>query len=251
MVAVLFWFDWRLGLEVRQHIARSAHFATDADLVERSTGVMLPTYFLAAAMALRLAGEARYFVAVVRGRVHPNPVSWFCWGLAPLVAFAAQMSNGLRPTEWMTLVLALGPIAVVTAAVVKGGIRSRLNRFDLACGASALVGLVAWQVTNRPAVALLFSILADLIAAMPTLRNAYRRPFDEYAPTYLMSSVAMAITLLTVHHWRPGIVALPLYTLAVNAALYAVIKIRTAVPAPHVSTLDGNRVGALTGAVDG
>jgi hypothetical protein len=112
------------------------------------------------------------------------------------------------------------------AAAVKGGARSRVTRFDLACGASAMVGLVAWLVTERPAIALLFSILADLVAAVPTFRNAYRRPFDECAPTYLLSTVAMAITLLTVHQWRFGLVALPIYILAVNAALYAVIKTR-------------------------
>jgi len=200
-------------------------------------GVVIPTYFLAAAMALRLAGEARYLVAVVRGEARPNPVSWFCWGLAPLVAFAAQASHGLRPTEWMTLVLAIGPIAIVIAAIVKGGGRSRVTRFDLACGGSALAGLVAWQLTSRPAVALLFSILADLVAAVPTFRNAHRRPFDECAPTYLMSSLAMAITLLTVNRWGFGQVALPLYILVVNAALYAVIKIRMTMPA--VSTVDG------------
>ena len=190
--------------------------------------VVIPVYFLAAAMALRLAGEGRYFVAVVRGHARPNPVSWFCWGLAPLVAFAAQLGHGLRPTEWMTLVIAIGPVAVVTAAVVKGAARQRISAFDLACGGSAMFGLVAWLVTSRPAVALLFSILADLVATVPTFRNAYRRPFDEFAPTYLMSSVAMAITLLTVNRWVFGQVALPLYILAVNAALYAAIRIRTA-----------------------
>jgi hypothetical protein len=191
-------------------------------------------YFLAAAMALRLAGEGRYVVAVVRGRARPNLVSWSCWALAPLVAFAAQLSHGLRLTEWMTPVLAIGPVAVVAAAMAKGGVRSRVIGFDLACGASALVGLVAWLVTSRPAAALLFCIVADLVATAPTLRNAYRRPFDECAPTYLMSSVAMAITLLTADQWVFGQVALPLYILAVNAALYAVIRIRAMATGPAV-----------------
>jgi hypothetical protein len=200
---------------------------------------VIQVYFLAAAMALRLAGEGRYFVAVVRGRARPNPVSWFCWGLAPLVAFAAQLSHGLHATQWLTPVIAIGPIAVVAAAVAKGGVRSRVTGFDLACGGSALVGLVAWLVTSRPAAALLFSILADLVATVPTFRNAHRRPSDEYAPTYLMSSVAMAIALLAVDRWVFGQVALPLYILAVNAALYAVIRIRTMATAPDVSTVDG------------
>jgi hypothetical protein len=198
--------------------------------------VVIPVYFLLAAMALRLAGEARYVAAVLRGQARPNPVSWFCWALAPLVAFAAQLNHGVRPTEWMTLVIAIGPVAVVVAAAVKGGVRSRLAGPDLACGAVSLAGLVAWLVTSRPAAALLLSIVADLVAAVPTFRNAYRRPMDECAPTYLMSTVAMAITLLTVHRWAFGQVVLPAYILAVNAALYAVIRVRT--PLSRLSTVE-------------
>ena len=193
-------------------------------------------YFLLAAMALRLVGEGRYVVAVVRGHARPNPVSWFCWGLAPLVAFAAQTSHGLRPTEWMTLVIAIGPIAVVATAAVKGMVTSRVAGLDLVCGGVSLAGLGAWLLTSRPAAALVFSILADLVAAVPTFRNAYRRPGDECAATYLMSTVAMAITLLTINRWAVGQVVLPAYILAVNAALYAVIKVRTASTA--VSSVD-------------
>src|SRR4051812_21241141 len=109
-----------------------AHFATDAILMERSTWLVIPPYFLAVAIALRLAGETHYVVAVVRGRARPNPVSWFLWAFVLLVTFAAQASDGLRPTEWMTLVLAVGPVAVLTAGLVKDGVRSRLTRFDLA-----------------------------------------------------------------------------------------------------------------------
>ncbi len=165
---------------------------------------MIPTYFLAVAIVLRLVGEAQYFVAVVRGRARPNPVSWFCWSLVPLVAFAAQTSNGVRPTEWMTLVLAIGPMGIVTAAMIRGGLRSRVTRFDLACGGLALAGLGAWQLTSQPTTVLMFSILADLVAAVPTFRNAYCRPYDECAPPYLLSTAAMAVTLLTVNGWGFG-----------------------------------------------
>jgi hypothetical protein len=46
----------------------------------------------------------------------------------------------------------------------------------------------------------------------------------------------MAITLLTINRWAVGQVVLPAYILAVNAALYAVIKVRTASTA--VSSVD-------------
>ena len=56
------------------------------------------------AAALRLGGGAGYTLAVVRGRARPNPVTRFCWALAPLVAFAAQAQDGLDPQAWMTFI---------------------------------------------------------------------------------------------------------------------------------------------------
>jgi len=184
----------------------------------------MPPSFLFVAIALRLVGETKYFVAVVRGQARPNPVSWFCWSLAPLVAFGAQASDGVQPTEWMTLVLAVGPILVVTAALVRGEHRARVTRFDLVCGGLAITGLGAWHLTNQLALVLVLTILADVVAAVPTMLNAHRRPEDEYGPAYLLSAAAMAVTLLTVDRWDFVDVVLPLYTLAINGVLYGLIK---------------------------
>ena len=178
------------------------------------------------AAALRLGGGAGYALAVVRGRARPNPVTWFCWALAPLVAFAAQAQDGLDPRAWMTLVLALGPLTIFATSVLRGRSLGNVTRFDLACGGLALLGIVAWQVTSNPAVALGFAIAADLAGAAPTLRCAYRRPRAEYPLPYLLSAVSMVVVLLTVADWQFVQYAFPVYILAINATIFGVVTLR-------------------------
>jgi len=184
--------------------------------------------FILVAVALRLAGGAGYTLAVVRGRARPNPVTWFCWALAPLVAFAAQAQDGVNAQAWMTLVLALGPLTIFVAAVVRGRSWGTLTTFDLACGLLALAGVAAWQATDSPASALGFAVAADLAGAAPTLRAAYRRPRAELAVPYLMSAVSMVVVLLTITEWTFVAVAFPAYILAINSTIFAVVAHRGA-----------------------
>jgi len=53
--------------------------------------------------------------------------------------------------------------------------------FDLICGILSLVGLVLWMITKVGNVAIFFSIVADGLAAVPTLVKAYKYPDTEIA----------------------------------------------------------------------
>ena len=42
-----------------------------------------------------LTGNAAYARDTVRGETQPNRVSWMLWALAPMIAFAAQVAQGV------------------------------------------------------------------------------------------------------------------------------------------------------------
>jgi hypothetical protein len=180
---------------------------------------LLPAAVVFVAVFLRLTGGAGYLVAVMRGRATPNPVTWLCWGLAPLVAFAAQVQDGVGAQDWMTLVLAVGPLAILVMSLAKGRSRWAVSGFDLSCGFLALTGLFGWYVTRSPLVALLFSILADLAGGVPTVLKAYRRPLTEYATPYLLSMISMVVTLLTIPDWSlPSTPSRPTFSLSTQSS---------------------------------
>ena len=175
----------------------------------------------AVAIAVRLAGGARYAVAVVRRTARPNIVTWFLWGVTPMIALTAQPDRE-GPAAAVTFALGLGPLVVAAVAFCTDRSASRLTPFTAGCAAASLAGIALWQLTAMPILAVAAAIVADLLATLPTLRKAYRDPASEYAPTYLLSVLAMLVTLGTVAGGDVAAYAFPLYMLLVNLALFAV-----------------------------
>ena len=182
---------------------------------------MLPAWFTVFSIAIRLFGGAQYAWGTVVGKAHPNPITWFLWGLTPLIAFFAQLQYGLTPQAWVLLALATSPLVVSALAVIKHSSREHFTLFSITCGVLALLGIVLWQATSIPELAVLCSIIADVFATLPTLQKAYRNPASEYALPYMMSVISMGITLLTIREWAFLIYAFPLYMMFVNVALFA------------------------------
>lgn len=183
---------------------------------------MVGSEFLIFAVMLRILSGLDYLLATLKGDARPNPVTWLCWGLAPLVAFLAQLQKTIEPTAWMTLALSVGPLLIFIVSVTKGE-RWKVTRFDILCGGSAAVGIVLWQVTSDPILALTFGILADILGGVPTVRKAFSAPQSEKAVPYLLSMASMCVTILTIHNWRFLDYAFPVYILMINTLIYLLI----------------------------
>jgi hypothetical protein len=197
----------------------------------------LPAWCVAIAIVVRLAGGGQYAVAVLRGRARPNIVTWFLWGLTPMIAVAAQVGASPGPEVAVTFVLGLGPLVVSAIAFCKDRSATRLTPFTLGCAAASCAGIVLWRLTAMPVLAIASCIVADLLATLPTLRKAYGAPESEYAPPYLHSVLAMLITLGTVDSGGFTAYGFPLYMLLINVTLFtfaafplARILRRTALP---------------------
>lgn len=187
---------------------------------------MLGAEFLIFAVVLRVLAGFDYLRATLKGNAQPNPVTWFFWGLAPLIAFFGQIQHGIEPTAWMTLALSIGPLLIFIISVTKKGARWRIGLFDILCGISAAIGLALWYITSDPTMALLFSILADILGGLPTVRKAYLKPDSEKALPYLLSVSSMIITLTTIHSWHFTNYIFPVYILLINALIYFLVATR-------------------------
>jgi hypothetical protein len=175
------------------------------------------------AIALRLAAGTRYFIATCKGTVKPNPVTWLFWGLAPLIAALAQLQNGATPATWATLALSIGPLAIFVAALRVKVRHWKIGPFDMACGAFAAVGIILWQITSDPVVALVFGILADIAGGIPTVRKAYIAPRTEEALPYMLSAISMVLTVCTVRDWEFINYGFPVYIFCINTLIATVV----------------------------
>ena len=182
---------------------------------------MLPEWFIGFAILLRLFSGGRYAWGILHGRARPNPVTWFLWGSTAMVAFIAQVNEGVGAQAIVTFVLGLSPLTIAVLATVKGHLRAHLTPFTYSCAAITLGGVFLWQITDNAIFAIACSILADIAASAPTLLKGYRDPKSEYALPYLLSVISMAITLLTITRWNFETYAFPLYMLLINCLLFA------------------------------
>lgn len=183
---------------------------------------MLDERFVILGAALSLVGTVLYLRAMAAGEAQPNRVTWGCWALAPLVAFAAELGEGVGLRSLMTFIVGFGPLLILVASFLDRDAYWRLGPFDLACGVLSVVAIVGWLVTQSGVVAIVFALGADLIAGVPTLLKTWRAPETEEPVVFALAGVNGLIALLTVDHWTTANVAFPLYILVIASVLTVV-----------------------------
>lgn len=185
---------------------------------------MIDERFVFLAAGCNLLGSASYVVATLRGRTKPNRVTWSMWALAPFIAFAAEMGEGVGLRSLMTFMVGFSPLLVLISSFVNRDAYWKLIRFDLGCGALSLVAIVAWRVTGSGVVAVVFSLVADLLAGIPTVVKAYREPSTEDATVFIFGTISAAITLLTVDEWTIAAYGFPAYIAGMGVLLTVLIS---------------------------
>lgn len=186
---------------------------------------MIDPRFAILAAVITLAGSASYAWATVRGRTQPNRVTWSLWTLAPMIAFAAELAQGVGVQAVLTFAVGFGPLLVVAASFLDPKAYASLTRLDLACGGLSVVALIGWALTGAGDIAIAFSILADLFAAIPTVRKAYLRPATESAAAFLAMGLGAVVTLLTIKpdQWSFATAAFPMYIVVVTSVIGALV----------------------------
>jgi hypothetical protein len=188
---------------------------------------MIDPRFAILGALITLAGSASYARDTLRGKTQPNRVSWVMWTVAPLIAFAAEVSQGVGLDALLTFAVGFGPLLVVIASVLDPQAYNRLTRLDVFCGVMSVAALVGWALTGRGNVAICLSILSDLLGAVPTLRKAYTHPGSESAGVFVGGAVGSTITLLAIRPdaWGFANFAFPLYILAIDLVLSSLILV--------------------------
>lgn len=185
---------------------------------------MLPIWFIAIAVAIRLLGGFSYLRAVVTGRARPYPLSWLLWAITPMITFAAELSSDVGWRSVVTFALGFTPLMVFVVSMIKNPKSLKLDALNVACVLLALSGIGLWLITDNPIIAIVVAIIADIFSAVPTIRKTIADPKSEYAPTYALSILSMAVTLLTITDWTFAAYAFPTYVMLMNTFMVAIIK---------------------------
>ncbi|KAB8140359.1 hypothetical protein F8S13_24325 [Chloroflexia bacterium SDU3-3] len=187
---------------------------------------MLDQRFVIIGTLISTSGAITYLWNTIKGRVRPNRVSFLLWSVAPMIAFAAQVRQGVGLEALMTFSTGFLPLLIFTASFVNKQAEWKLTRFDLICGVLSVVGLALWLITRVGNVAIFFSIVADGLAGLPTLNKAYRHPETELAWPWLATCVGITLTLLTLGEWTFANSGFIIYIFIIDIIIFACVQFR-------------------------
>jgi hypothetical protein len=187
---------------------------------------MINQNFVILGAIIATMGSLSYLIDTIKGKVKPNRVSFLMWSLAPLIAFIAELKQGVGLQSLMTFEVGFLPLTIFIASFFNKNAKWKLTRFDLTCGILSLIGLILWYLTASGNVAIVFSILADGLAALPTIVKSFSFPETESSWTYFTGTLSAAITLLTVKVWDLANAGFPLYILIVTLVISVLVQFK-------------------------
>jgi hypothetical protein len=192
----------------------------------RTVAAVINVHWVWLGAALSAAGSGQYVWSTIRGRTSPRLMSWLLWALAPMLAFAAQLSAGAGLHALMTFSVGAGPAAVVIAAVLRRRGRWETTGLDRMCLLLSVAGTGLWLATRVGLVAVCAAVIADALAGAPTLRQAWRDPARESPWVFVGAALNATISLLALRHVDPLTALFPAYILLFCGWLAAVIVLR-------------------------
>jgi len=173
---------------------------------------------------ITLGGAFAYIRDTLFGKTKPNKVSWFLWALAPLISTGAALSAKADP--WVTTRVFLAgflPLIVFIASFVSKESYWKITLFDIICGIFSVIALIVWLMFNSFQLAILFAVIADGFAALPTIYKAWKFPRTETGLTYIASFVSTILIIPSILVWNIENSAFQIYLLIVNFLLLTAV----------------------------
>ncbi len=174
------------------------------------------TYLVIAAGLFNLLTCVSYARDTFLGKTKPNRVTWIMWTVAPLIAAAAAFSKGAGWVALPILMSGLSPAIVLIASFFNPKAYWKLSQLDYLCGACSILAFILWGITQEAAVAILFALLSDLFASLPTVIKAWKHPETESALAYIGGLVNSLAAFLVMQTFDFANLAFPIYLISCN-----------------------------------
>ena len=159
---------------------------------------MLPQIFAIIGAFIASLGGFYYLYETIIGKSKPNRITWLLWGIFPMITFIAQKSQGVQDISWVTFVSGFTPLLVFGASYMNKKSYWKSQRQDYYLMIGALLGIILWAITKNANIAILFSLLADFFAAIPTIIKCFKYPQSESWIAYSISTFGFALSILTI-----------------------------------------------------
>jgi hypothetical protein len=177
-------------------------------------------YLVFVAAFATLLATLVYVRSMFKGGARPNRVSWLMWSIAPFIATAAAISNGVGWAALPVFMSGLSPFLIFTASFLSKKAHWTLASFDYVCGVLSGLALFLWYATEDPNVAIAFAITSDGLASIPTLTKAWKHPETEVAWPFMVGVFNASTSFSAFTTWAFSAYAFPAYLVVINLLLF-------------------------------
>ena len=151
--------------------------------------------------ALNLSGVAVYIKDTLKGTTKPNRVTYLLWSIAPMIASGAALVSGVRWAVLPVFMTGFGPFLVFLASFVNPNSYWKLRSYDYICGVFSVLALTLWGITSNPIIAIVFAIISDAFAGLPTLIKSWTNPETESGIAYFLAMLGTLTTFAAIKSW--------------------------------------------------
>lgn len=163
------------------------------------------------AVLLNSVWGSLYVYDTIKGKTKPNRVTWWIWALAPLIATCAAVSDWVTWAVLPVFISGFMPLMIFISSFYNKNSFWKLWKLDYFCLFTAFLAIILWIVTSNPLLAIIFSVLADLFAAIPTIIKIYKYPETETVYTFMAWLISSLSAFLVIETWRMEEYLFPLY----------------------------------------
>lgn len=173
-------------------------------------------YLVIVAAFVSLLAALVYIRSMFKGKTMPNRVSWLMWAIAPLIATAAAVSNGVNWAVLPVFMSGFCPLLIFIASFLTRKGYWKLSKIDYICGALSGLALLLWYLTKEPNSAITMAIVSDALAGLPTIMKAYSNPETESVWPYITGVFAPMTSFVAATRWSFSEIAFPAYLVMIN-----------------------------------
>lgn len=179
-------------------------------------------YFPQVAAILALIAPIVYIRAILRGEAKPHRTTRFVLMVITFLTVTALFANGDRIGVWLAAASAIQAV-VIFGMSIKYGMGGG-DRIDILCLIIAMFGIVLWQVTKQPILALYFGVAADFVGGIPLFIKTWRHPETEIWSYYAFDVAGSLLILLATTTLSIETLTYPVYIFAINLFVIFLIK---------------------------
>lgn len=166
---------------------------------------------------LYLFATVPYIRAALRRVVRPNLITWGGGVVVNGIAFTAQMA---KEPSWSATIAGVTTCysLVIVVLTWRNGDRA-LERFDIVCLSIGTIAIIAWQLSGVAEVALILSVVADVVLCAPMVLKTGRSPSSEIPAPFLIGAIAAALSASSAIHYDAVNLTWPIWEFTINGLI--------------------------------